>query len=117
MLTCLVDKLGEELAAKVIAAAGGTRISIPTDIAKSRKRKLLEKRFTPELAAILIFHFGGETLYVPTATGTRTRISDAVVKTMTRRNKSANDIALKLKCSERAVYLSRRRSREAALSN
>lgn len=117
MLTVLADRLGRELAAKVIAAAGGTRVSVPSDIASSRNRSVLEKRFSPEIAAMLIFHFGGETIYIPTATGKRVHVDDRAVERMTSAKRSASDIALELKCSERTVYLSRTRLREAALSN
>ena len=115
-MTVLADRLGADLAAEIIAKAGGTRISIPADIASSYNRSILETRFGAPVAAVLIFHFPGETIYVPKATADRMRVNDKAVAMMTSAKLSAREIALDLNCSERTVHKSRRRMREAIIT-
>lgn len=110
-----LEILGSERAARLKAIAGGTRISVPCDVDSPFVRgRSLESRFGRETAILLVFHFAGRVIYIPRA-ATSKPVDMRKVARLTRRNKSAREIALKLECSERAVYTARQRAREKGI--
>ena len=113
-MTVLEDRLGSEIFDQLVRIAGGTRISVPDDIASSYCRSVLEKRFGQPVALLLIFHFPGEVVYIP-KNNARTRVDDILVARMTKHKQSASTIARALNCSERAVHASRARCRQNGL--
>lgn len=110
-MTLLVDRLGAERAAAVIELAGGQRIAVPAELEDGAAPRALEKRFGRDLAIALVLHFGGDPLYIPRPRLGRAHLKDVV--RLSKRGKSANFIARKLGCSDRAVY--RRRAQARAL--
>lgn len=116
MTTLLAERLGLERAEIVIAKAGGKSIRIPNDLSHYRTTDALERRFGKEIAVALVLHFGGQLLYIPNGRDHRAEITDtATVVKMTKRNKSANEIAGVLGCSDRTVYHHRAKARAAGL--
>jgi hypothetical protein len=113
-LTALVDRLGEENAAVVVKALGGTRVAVPDRLDHGRPPSRLEQLFGAELAVLLVLHFGGTYLYVPRLEEPGRLTLRRVVR-MTRAGKSANAIARALRCSDRAVYLRRAEARAQGL--
>jgi hypothetical protein len=110
-----LDILGPERAARVKAIAGGTRISVPSDVDSPFNRaRSLESRFGREIAILLVFHFAGRVIYVPRAE-TSAQVDIRKVARLTKRKKSAQEIARKLECSERAVYAARARAKARGL--
>jgi hypothetical protein len=113
-MTNLERLLGPELFASLSRAAGGTRVVVPGGLEPSPALKALEKRFGEGITALLVFHFGGEIVYIP-RNNIRRRVDDILVAKKTRAGKSASKIARELGCSDRAVYLSRSRCRSIGL--
>lgn len=113
-MTRLADRLGAERAAAVIDAAGGARLTIPADLDHYRETGALERLVGRELAVLLVLHFGGSTIYVPTGGGKRyTRLADIV--RMTAEGMSARQIARQIGCSDRTVYARRAAARRLDL--
>lgn len=97
-------------------AFGGTRVVVPTGIEPTPYRAELEEKLGEGVVGLLIFHFPGEAVYVPTGRPLqRTRLDDQLVAKLTRAGKSATAIALELSCSDRAVYHARRRCRSKGI--
>lgn len=115
-MTVLADRIGEANALLVIAAAGGERIAVPALLDAGNCPSTFARRFGPEIGVLLILHFGGSAIYIPHGRkqwkGAKAATSDVV--RMTRRGKTASQIAKTLGCSERTVYAKRAKARLAA---
>lgn len=109
-MTELERLLGLEHFEKLRETFGGIRLAIPTGIEPSKYRNELEAKLGEGIVGLLIFHFAGDAVYIPTGRP-RQRIDDKRVAKLTRAGKSVEAIALELSCSDRAVYLARRRCR------
>jgi hypothetical protein len=115
-MSLLADRLGADHEAELIASAGGERLVIPENLAGDEPRAL-ERRFGRELAVLLVLHFGGRLVYVPTGNAALRQAGSPlkVVVRMTKAGKSANEIARRLELSDRAVYYHRARAKRLGL--
>lgn len=109
-MTELERLLGLEHFEKLREAFGGTRLFVPQGIEPSKYRDQLEAKVGEGVVGLLIFHFPGDRVYIPTGRP-RHRVDDKRVAELTRAGKSVEFIALALSCSDRAVYLARKRCR------
>jgi hypothetical protein len=113
-LSIIADKIGEDRAGRLSSIVGGLRLVIPESLNEGNAPSCLANRIGHDLAVLLILHFPGSLLYVPTGRKTR-KISVKTVATLTLRNMSANDIATRLKCSVRVIHTKRGEARSCGL--
>lgn len=113
-MTLLVDRLGPERAALVIERAGGRRLQVPADLSHYRTTDRLKRLLGTSLATLVVLHFGGQSIYIPRGSSTRSPKLSTVVR-MTQEGKSASVIARKLGCSDRTVYTRRAQARALEL--
>lgn len=113
-MTNLASLLGDENVRRLTEAVGGTRLFIPKHYGRPPgggrdTSKRLIAMVGPELAILLVFHFGDSSIYVP-----RGKPSGPVdrkrLKRLERRGLSARAIALAIGCSERTVEKHRQRN-------
>lgn len=108
----LDELLGPENARRLSEVAGGTRLCIPKHIGKpprgGRTPTKLEILVGPELAALLVFHFGDSCIYVP-MNGAARPVDRRKAAALIRKGLSAPAIALKLGCSTRTIEKHRAR--------
>lgn len=113
-MTLIAERLGDEPADRISALAGGARLAIPADLSHPCATGALERLVGNELAVLLVLHFGGQTVYVPTGKGSAPVDLGDVVR-LTRAGKSARTIARRLACSDRTVYARRAEARQLGL--
>lgn len=103
ILNLVRKELGDDAAARLIWAAGGTIVSVPRI-----KGPVLVKRLGEELARFLIQHWGGEKIELPSrrAFATRTAILNS--------SEPSNSLARKLGVSRRWVIKVRKQARQSA---
>lgn len=111
----IVDRLGRENAAKLSRIAGGTRLHVPGQLATPATGgrngfERLTRLVGPDLAVLLVLHFGDSRLYVPTSRTGRP-VDAKVVARLSRKGWSASRIARKLGCSDRTVHAKREAAR------
>jgi hypothetical protein len=111
----LTARLGPENAAKLSAAAGGTKLWVPGNLANAgRLRGLLGD----DLAVLLVLHFGGARVSVPLSTNGRgaqgKRVDPKRVKRLIGRGWSDDRIARHLGCSGKTVFNHRAKLRPVA---
>jgi hypothetical protein len=113
----LVTLLGEDNLDRLASAAGGTKLFVPKHYGKPPgggrdTSERLIKLVGPELAILLVFHFGDSSIYVPRRKPS-TPVDARRLKRLERQGLSARAIALLIGCSERTVEKHRQRSRLA----
>lgn len=111
----IVAKLGEEDAATLSRVVGGTWLSVPrsTEAPAGGGRHgyvRLVNLLGDRLAAKLILHFAELRIYIPHQ-GKRAPVDAAKVRELTRKGRSAAEIARELNCSIRTVHSHRSRKR------
>jgi DNA-binding NarL/FixJ family response regulator len=100
----IVDRLGHENAQRLADVAGGTRLSVPAQLANGARLRLL---LGNDLATLVILHFGGlGRVYVPTMK-LSPKVDARTVRRLSKRGWSASRIARELGCSERTVHTHR----------
>lgn len=116
----LVALLGEDNLDLLASAAGGTKLFVPKHYGKPPgggrdTSERLIRLVGPELAILLVFHFGDSSIYVPTRRASA-RVDVRRLRRLERQGLSARAIALLLGCSERTVEKHRQRSRTTLLT-
>lgn len=114
-MTDLVALLGRENVERLADVAGGTRLFIPRNYGKPPRggrdtTERLNGLVGPELAILLVFHFGGEAIYVPRLKPADP-IDPAKLKRLERKGLSAREVALQLGCCARTVEKHRQKTR------
>ena len=106
----LVERLGRDNAAQLVARVGGSRLSIPTRLAGRAHRRLTDL-LGENLAILVVLHFGDSRLSVPLSLdgpgGARAPVDVAKVRALLKRGWSSSRIARKLGCSERTITAKR----------
>jgi len=102
-LTMIADRLGADHAARLSAIVGGTRLYVPPVLTDAGR---LKRTVGEPLAILLVLHFGGSRIKVPTGTGAggaQGAVDPKQVARLLRKGWSNSRIARKLRCSERTV--------------
>ena len=105
----IAHRLGLEQAARLSAIVGGTRLSVPASLADAARLKRLVGE---PLAIVLVLHFGGSRIKVPTGAGSggaHGQVDVRRVARLLRKGWSNARIARKLHCAERSVERKRAR--------
>lgn len=110
-MTKIAEKLGPEHAATLARLAGGTRINLTNHMLDRGPKHLIE-RFGETIAALLIFHFGGTVLYIPTNARGFPVDGERVIA-LKRAGWSESAIARELRCSDRVIYRKLAKARAA----
>jgi len=115
--TVIADRIGPEQAARLSAIVGGTRLYVPPVLTDAAR---LKRTVGEPLAVLLVLHFGGSRLKVPTGTGAggaQGTVDIKRVARLLRKGWSNSRIARKCRCSERTVERKRAILRRAESSN
>jgi hypothetical protein len=107
--------LGEDVLDRLASIAGGTKLFIPKHYGKPPgggrdTSERLIKLVGPELAILLVFHFGDSSIYIPSRRAS-TRVDARRLRRLERQGLSARAIAIILGCSERTIVKHRQRGR------
>lgn len=115
--TVIADRLGSEQAARLSAIVGGTRLYVPPVLTDAGR---LKRTVGEPLAVLLVLHFGGSRIKVPTGTGaggSQGTVDIKRVARLLRKGWSNSRIARKLGASERTIERKRAILRRDAISN
>lgn len=113
----LLDLLGRENLDRLSNAAGGTVLYVPKHYGKPPRggrdtSERLSRLMGPELAILLVFHFGDSRLYVPKPRNAEP-VDHRKLRRLARSTLSAREITLRLggRCTTRQVEKLRARER------
>lgn len=117
MTTTIEERLGPEYAEVLALVAGGRRLAVPMNLDPENGSRALERLLGEKLAVLVVLHFGGQTIYVPnrSSTGPNGNVDLSAVVHLTRAGRSAAFIAQNQGCSDRMVYVLRRKARALGL--
>lgn len=106
--------IGADNLYRLAEAYGGTRIKVPADFDAANA---LRSQIGDDLAALVVFHFGGTVIYVPTMKppAVPTSLHQAEIEKLDQAGLSAREIARRCGCSQRSIYAHRKRKRTKGL--
>lgn len=97
----IAETVGVEIAAALVEHFGGTRLYIP---AKPKPHQAIVQKLEAEHLETLVSAYSGQEIDVPMHLFNEALARRRLVKSLRKKNRSINAIALEARCTERQVY-------------